>query len=51
MVLYLVDKYFLFNINIACIGRYGHGKSTEANEILGEYKAKESSKITLKQRI
>ena len=40
----LVDKYFPFNINIACIGRYRQGKSTGVNEILGEYKAKESSK-------
>ena len=40
----LVDKYFLFNINIACIGRFRQGKSTGVNKICGEYKAKESSK-------
>ena len=31
-------------INIACIGRFGQGKSTGINMILGEYKAKESAK-------
>lgn len=40
----LVDKYFPFNINIACIGRFRQGKSTGVNMILKEYKAKESSK-------
>jgi len=40
----LVDKYFPFNINLACIGRFRQGKSTGVNAILGEYKAKESSK-------
>ena len=40
----LVDFYFPFNINIACIGRFGQGKSTGVNTILNEYKAKESSK-------
>lgn len=39
----LIDKYFPFNINIACIGRFRQGKSTGVNEILQEYKAKESS--------
>ena len=40
----LIEKYFPFNINIACIGRFRQGKSTGVNEILQEYKAKESSK-------
>ena len=40
----LIEKYFPFNINIACIGRFGQGKSTGVNAILKEYKAKESSK-------
>ena len=40
----LVEKYFPFNINIACVGRFRQGKSTGVNEILKEYKAKESSK-------
>ena len=40
----LIDKYFPFNINIACIGRFRQGKSTGVNEILQEYKAKENSK-------
>jgi GTP-binding protein EngB required for normal cell division len=31
-------------LNIACIGRFGQGKSTGVNEILQEYKAPESSK-------
>ena len=31
-------------MNIACIGRFGQGKSTGVNEILKEYKAPESSK-------
>ena len=39
----LIEKYFPFNINIACIGRFRQGKSTGVNEILQEYKAKESS--------
>ena len=39
------DKdYFPFNLNIACIGRFGQGKSTGVNAILDEYKAKESAK-------
>ena len=37
----LVDKYFTFYINLACIGRFRQGKSTGVNVILGEYKAKE----------
>ena len=40
----LIPKYFPFNINIACIGRFGQGKSTGVNKLLREYKAKESSK-------
>ena len=40
----LIDTYFPFNINIACIGRFGQGKSTGVNVLLNEYKAKESSK-------
>ena len=40
----LINDYFPFNINIACIGRFGQGKSTGVNQILNEYKAKESSK-------
>ena len=40
----LIDLYFPFNINIACIGRFGQGKSTGVNAILREYKAKESTK-------
>ena len=40
----LIDNYFPFNLNIACIGRFGQGKSTGVNAILNEYKAKESSK-------
>lgn len=40
----LREKGFPFNLNIACIGRFGQGKSTGINKILQEYKAKESSK-------
>ena len=40
----LINHYFPFNLNIACIGRFGQGKSTGVNEILKEYKAPESSK-------
>ena len=40
----LIEHYYPFNINIACIGRFGQGKSTGVNAILNEYKAKESSK-------
>ena len=35
-----------FNLNIACIGQIGKGKSTGVNAILREYKAKESCKGT-----
>ena len=40
----LIEYYYPFNINIACIGRFGQGKSTGVNAILNEYKAKESAK-------
>ena len=40
----LINKEFPFNLNIACIGRFGQGKSTCVNELLQEYKAKESTK-------
>ena len=40
----LINHYFPFNLNIACVGRFGQGKSTGVNAILKEYKAKESSK-------
>ena len=40
----LINNYFPFNLNIACVGRFGQGKSTGVNAILQEYKAKESSK-------
>ena len=40
----LIEKAFPFNLNIVCIGRFGQGKSTGANQILQEYKAKESNK-------
>ena len=40
----LREKGFPFTLNLACIGRFGQGKSTGINEILKEYKAKESSK-------
>ena len=40
----LIERAFPFNLNIACIGRLGQGKSTGVNQILGEYRAKESSK-------
>ena len=40
----LIKNYHQFNINIACIGRFGQGKSTGVNAILKEYRAKESTK-------
>ena len=40
----LIEKAFPFYLNIVCIGRFGQGKSTGVNQILKEYKAKESSK-------
>ena len=41
----LSKNYFPFNLNICCIGRFGQGKSTGVNILMGEYKAKESSKL------
>ena len=38
----LIESAFPFNLNIVCIGRFGQGKSTGVNQILQEYKAKES---------
>ena len=40
----LIERAFPFNLNIVCTGRFGQGKSTGVNEILQEYKAKESNK-------
>ena len=40
----MINKYFPFNLNLACVGRFGQGKSSCVNSILKEYKAKESSK-------
>ena len=40
----LNNKTFPLNFNICCIGRFGQGKSTGINEILNEYKAKETIK-------
>ena len=40
----LTQRYFPFNLNICCIGRFGQGKSTGVNALLNEYKAKESSR-------
>ena len=40
----LIENAFPFNLNIVCIGRFGQGKSTGVNQILQEYKAKESNK-------
>jgi len=37
----LIERAFPFNLNMACIGRLGQGKSTGVNQILQEYKAKE----------
>ena len=39
----LTDTYYPFTINICCIGRFGKGKSTCVNCLLGENKAKESN--------
>ena len=38
----LTEIYFPFTINICCIGRFGKGKSTCVNCLLGETKARES---------
>ena len=35
----LIENYFPFNLNIACIGRIGQGKSTGVNSLLKSYKA------------
>ena len=40
----LIEDAYPFNLNIACIGTAGQGKSTGVNEILNNYKAKESNK-------
>ena len=40
----LIEKAFPFYLNIVCIGGFGQGKSTGVNQVLQEYKAKESSK-------
>jgi GTP-binding protein EngB required for normal cell division len=40
----LTETSFPFNLNIACVGRFGQGKSTGVNALLKEYKAKESNK-------
>ena len=40
----LIEDAYPFNLNIACIGTAGQGKSTGVNEILNSYKAKESNK-------
>ena len=40
----LIESAFPFYLNIVCIGRFGQGKSTGVNQILQEYKAKESNK-------
>ena len=40
----LIENAFPFNLNIVCIGRFGQGKSSGVNQILQEYKAKESDK-------
>ena len=39
----LIQNYYPFNVNIACIGRFGQAKSAGINCILQEYKSKESS--------
>lgn len=39
----LIERYFPFNLNMACVGRSGQGKSTGVNAILNEYKSKEGS--------
>ena len=39
----LIGNDYPFNLNIACIGTAGQGKSTGVNELLNDYKAKESN--------
>ena len=40
----LIKDVFPFYLNIACLGRFGQGKSTGVNVIIQDYKAKESHK-------
>ena len=42
----LTEIYYPFTINICCIGRFGKGKSTCVNCLLGETKARESKSGT-----
>ena len=42
----LIDKKYEFTSNFCCIGRFGKGKSTGVNCLLGEKKAKESKSGT-----
>ena len=42
----LTEKNFPFTINICCVGRFGKGKSTGVNYLLGEKKAKENKSGT-----
>ena len=42
----LTEDNFPFTINIGCIGRFGKGKSTGVNFLLGEKKAKENNSGT-----
>ena len=42
----LSDKNYPYNINICCVGRFGKGKSTCVNCILGEQKSRESKSGT-----
>ena len=42
----LTEENFPFTINIACIGRFGNGKSTGTNFLIGEKRAKENKSGT-----
>ena len=42
----LIEENFPFTINIACIGRFGKGKSTGTNFLIGEKRAKENKSGT-----
>ena len=42
----LTEENFPFTINIACIGRFGKGKSTGTNFLIGEKRAKENKSGT-----
>jgi GTP-binding protein EngB required for normal cell division len=42
----LTEENFPFTVNIACIGRFGKGKSTGTNFLLGEKRAKENKSGT-----